>query len=147
MTADGLDDETIRDVLRSVRRIALVGASKKPERAANEIQAFLRGQGYDVTPVNPGIAGETLHGRTVVASLADAAPIEMVDIFRETASVPPIVDDAIRLGARVIWMQLGIVHEDAARRARAAGLIVVMDRCPLIEMRRLRIMSIGSSAT
>jgi predicted CoA-binding protein len=147
MTADGLDDDAIRNVLTTVRRIALVGASKKPARAANEIQAFLQRQGYDVTPINPGIAGETLHGRTVVPSLADAAPVEMVDIFRETASVPPIVDDAVRLGARVIWMQLGIVHEAAAQRARDAGLIVVMDRCPLIEMRRLRIMSIGSSAT
>jgi uncharacterized protein len=146
MTADGLDDDTIRDVLQTVRRIALVGASKKPERPSNEIQAYLQSRGYDVTPINPGIAGETLHGRTVVASLADAAPLEMVDIFRETASVPPIVDDAIRLGARVVWMQLGIVHAAAAERARAAGLTVVMDRCPLIETRRLRIMSIGSSA-
>ena len=137
MAADGLDDATIRHILTTVRRIALVGASKKPSRDANHVQAFLQGRGYDVTPVNPGIAGERLHGRTVVASLDQAAPLEMVDIFRASDHVAPIVDDAIRLGARVIWMQLGVVNEAAAEKARAAGLTVVMDRCPLIETGRL----------
>ena len=137
MTVDGLDDAAIAAILMQTRRIALVGASANPDRPANEIQGWLQGRGYDVTPVNPGLAGQMLLGRMVVASLAEAAPLEMVDVFRNPAQVPPLVDEAIRLGARVVWMQLGVVHEAAAVRARAAGLSVVMDRCPLIETRRL----------
>jgi predicted CoA-binding protein len=83
------------------------------------------------------IVGKQVHDRVVVAGLDGAAPLEMVDLFRNSARVGPAVDDAIRLGARVIWMQLGVVDEDAAARARAAGMIVVMDRCPVIEVRRL----------
>ena len=139
MTIDGLDDAAIRDVLRHTRRVALVGASANPERAAHEIQGVLQDAGYIVTPVNPGLAGQELLGRTVVARLDDAVPLEMVDVFRASANVPPVVDDAIRLGAKVIWMQLGVIHEDAAVLARAAGITVVMDRCPFIEMRRLGI--------
>ncbi|HEX3348326.1 MAG TPA: CoA-binding protein [Acetobacteraceae bacterium] len=137
MAVDGLDDATIRHVLKSVRRIALVGASDKPERAANHVQAFLQQQGYEVTPINPRLAGRSLHGREVVGSLAHATPLDMVDIFRASENVPPVVDEAIRLGAKVIWMQLGVMHQDAAERARSAGITVVMDRCPLIETRRL----------
>ena len=90
-----------------------------------------------VTPVNPGLAGQRLQGALAVATLEEAVPLEMVDVFRASEHVPPVVDDAIRLGARVLWLQLGVVHEDAARRARQAGLVVVMDRCPSIEARRL----------
>lgn len=139
MTIDGLDDAAIRAVLTGVRRIALVGASANSDRPSYEIQGFLQRFGYEVTPVNPGLAGQKLQTRAVVATLDDAVPLDMVDIFRASAHVPPVVDDAIRLGAKVIWMQLGVVHEEAAARARAAGLTVVMDRCPLIETRRLGI--------
>ncbi len=139
MGIDGLDDQTIRDVLLRTRRVALVGASNKPDRAAYEIQGFLTRWGMAVIPVNPGLASQVLQGETVVASLDDAAPLEMVDVFRASDHVPAVVDDAIRLGARVIWMQLGVVHVEAAARARAAGITVVMDRCPSIEARRLHL--------
>lgn len=137
MAQDGLDDARIAAILMGTRRVALVGASTNPDRPAQEIGTWLVARGYDVTPVNPGLAGQTLLGRTVAADLAGAVPLDMVDIFRNSAHVPPIVDEAIRLGARTIWMQLGVVHEAAAAKARAAGLAVVMDRCPLVETRRL----------
>lgn len=137
MALDNLDDNAIRGVLSRVRRIALVGASKKPERPANHVQAVLQAHGFQVTPVNPGLAGQTLHGQIVVGSIAEAVPLEMVDLFRASEHVPSIVDEAIALGAKVIWMQLGVISQSAARRARDAGLTVVMDRCPVIEIRRL----------
>jgi predicted CoA-binding protein len=115
----------------------VVGASAKPWRPSFGVTRFLLDRGYDVTPVNPGIAGQTVHGRTVVASLAEAGSLDMVDIFRASRHVGPVVDRAIQLGARTIWMQLGVIDHDAAARARAAGLTVVMDRCPVIEDRRL----------
>jgi predicted CoA-binding protein len=134
---DGNTDDTIIDILTTTRRIALVGASAKSWRPSNDVMRFLLDRGYDVTPVNPGLAGQTIHGRTVVASLADAAPLEMVDVFRASMHVGPLVDRAIELGARTIWMQLGVIDQDAAHKARAAGLKVVMDRCPVIEDRRI----------
>jgi uncharacterized protein len=137
MGIDGLDENTIGRVLTETRRIALVGASNKPYRPSNGVMRFLLGQGYDVTPVNPGLAGQAIHGRTVVASLEEAQPLDMVDLFRASSRVGPAVDEAIRLKARVIWMQLGVIDQEAAARARAAGLIVVMDRCPAIEAPRL----------
>ena len=137
MTIDGLDEDTIRRILTETRRIAVVGASNKPYRPSTGVLRFLVGQGYEVTPVNPGIAGHMIHGRTVVANLADAAPLDMVDMFRRSDRVGPAVDEAIRLKAKVIWMQLGVIEEDAADRARDAGLTVVMDRCPAIEIPRL----------
>ena len=137
MAVDGLDDAAIARILTRTRRIALVGASANRDRPANHVQAWLQERGYEVTPVNPGLAGQTLLGRRVVASLAEAAPLEMVDVFRNPRQVPPIVDEAIRLGARVVWMQLGVIHEEAAATARVAGITVVMDRCPVIETRRL----------
>lgn len=129
--------DEIADILETTRRIAVVGASNKPERAGNYVFAFLAARGYDVIGVNPGLAGQTVHGRPVVATLEEAGPLEMVDVFRAADQVGPVVDEAIRLGARIIWMQLGVVDEDAAARARAAGVRVVMDRCPMIEWRRL----------
>jgi predicted CoA-binding protein len=138
MTAiDELDDATIRDILATTRRIALVGASANPARASNHVMRFLITQGYAVTPVNPGLAGRRLHGVEVVATLDDAAPLDMVDLFRASDKVMPAIEDAIRLKARIVWMQLGVINLNAARRARSAGIIVVMDRCPAIEIPRL----------
>ncbi|MEA2742071.1 MAG: uncharacterized protein QOG25_442 [Acetobacteraceae bacterium] len=137
LNLDGNADDVIRDILTSTRRIALVGASAKSWRPSNGVMRFLLGRGYDVTPVNPGLAGQTIHGRTVVASLADAAPLEMVDVFRASIHVGRLVDRVIELGARTIWLQLGVVDHQAAAKARAAGIKVVMDRCPVIEDRRI----------
>lgn len=134
---DGNTDDTIRNILTTTRRIALVGASAKPWRASHEVMRFLLDRGYDVTPVNPGLAGETIHGRTVVASLAEAAPLEMVDVFRASVYVAALVDNAIELGAKTVWMQLGVIDQEAAEKARTAGITVVMDRCPVIEDRRI----------
>ena len=136
MSIDGLSQETIRAILTRTRRIALVGASNKTHRASFEVMGFLLARGFAVTPVNPMLAGREIHGQRVVASLDEAAPLDMVDLFRASARVGPAVADAIRLGARVVWMQLGVVDQDAAQRACAAGLIVVMDRCPVIEFGR-----------
>ena len=137
MPIDGQSDDTIRAILTGTRRIAVVGASDKPWRPSHGVFGFLLARGYDATPVNPLLAGRTIHGRTVAARLEDAAPLEMVDIFRASANAGAAVDEAIRLGARTVWMQLGVVDEAAAARARAAGITVVMDRCPVIEVRRL----------
>jgi predicted CoA-binding protein len=137
LAVDGLDDATIRHVLTTTQRIALVGASANPDRPSHEVLGFLVARGYAVTPVNPGLAGQKLYDRTVVAGLDQATPLEMVDLFRASDQVLAPVREAIRLGARVIWMQLGVINQEAAALARAAGLIVVMDRCPVIEMARL----------
>lgn len=137
MTVDGLSDEAIAGILNSIRRIAVVGASAKPYRPSHGVLGFLLDHGYDVTPVNPGLAGRMVRGRPAVATLQEAMPLEMVDIFRNPAHAGQAVDAGIRCGARVIWMQLGVVDQAAAVRARDAGLQVVMDRCPVIEWRRL----------
>ena len=137
MHIDGLNDEAIRDILGQTRRIALVGASSKPQRPSFGVLGFLLAQGFDVSPVNPGLAGQQIQGRTVVADLAAAAPLDMVDLFRASEHVGPAVEEAVRLGARTVWMQLGVVNEPAAALARQAGLRVVMDRCPAIEWPRL----------
>jgi predicted CoA-binding protein len=104
---------------------------------------FLLERGYDVTPVNPDHPGETIHGRAVVATLDEAAPLDMVDVFRRSEFVAPVVDAAIRLGAKSVWMQLRVIDEAAAARARAAGITVVMDRCPVIEDRRMNLWLAG----
>ena len=137
MSIDGQSDDTIRAILAETRRIAVVGASDKPWRPSHGVFAFLLARGYDATPVNPLLAGRAIHGRTVAARLDDATPLEMVDIFRASANAGAAVDEAIRLGARTVWMQLGVVDIAAAERAREAGITVVMDRCPVIEVRRL----------
>jgi uncharacterized protein len=130
-------DDEIRDILLSTRRIAVVGASDRPSRPSFGVAAFLRERGYAVTPVNPGIAGLSLHGATVAANLDVAAPLDMVDVFRRSSEAGAAVDEAIRLGARSLWLQLGVVDGAAGERARAAGLRFVQDRCPVIEWRRL----------
>lgn len=137
MHVDGLSDDQVRDILTSTRRIAVVGASDKPARASYGVMRFLLQQGFEVVPVNPGLAGQELLGQAVVASLDEAGPVDMIDLFRNAAEVGPPVADAIRLGAKTIWMQLGVINEEAAKQARDAGLTVVMDRCPAIEMPRL----------
>lgn len=137
MAQDGLSENALRDVLRRTRRIAVVGASARPERPSHEVLRYLVAAGYEVTPVNPGLAGQSIAGRRVVATLAEASPLDMVDVFRAPEAVAPVMAEAIRLGARTVWLQLGVVDETAARAGRAAGLTVVMDRCPVIEMPRL----------
>jgi uncharacterized protein len=130
-------DSEIRDILTSVKTIAVVGWSPKPDRPSHGVAAFLKRRGYRVIPVNPGQAGQEALGETVVATLAEAGPVDMVDIFRRSEEAGAVVDQAIAAGARVVWMQLGVIDEAAAARARAAGLRVVMDRCPAIEIPRL----------
>lgn len=127
----------IRDILLGTRRIALVGASDRPDRPSFGVMRFLLDRGYDVTPVNPRLAGRDIHGRKVVASLAEAAPLDLVDVFRRASEAGAVVDEAVARGARAVWLQLGVVDEAAAARARAKGVAVVMDRCPAIEWRAL----------
>lgn len=131
------DDSEIRDILTSVKTIAVVGWSPKPDRPSHGVAAFLKRRGYRVIPVNPGQAGQDALGETVVASLAEAGPVDMVDIFRRSEEAGAVVDQAIAAGAKVVWMQLGVIDDSAADRARAAGLNVVMNRCPAIEIPRL----------
>ena len=133
------DPAHIRDVLASVRTIALVGASANPVRPSSFVMAYMLEKGYDVVPINPGHAGGTILGRPCYASLADVPrPIDMVDVFRRSDAVPAILDEVLALDPvpRVLWLQLGVTHPEAAARARAAGLIVVQDRCPKIEYGR-----------
>jgi uncharacterized protein len=132
------DEGNIRTLLGQPRRIAVVGASPNPARDSNRVLAFLKGQGHEVIAVNPGHAGGTIHGAPVVAQLSDIdPPADMVDIFRNSEAAGEAVDDAIAHGAKAVWMQLGVINAQAAERAEAAGLIVVMDRCPKIEVPRL----------
>ncbi len=139
MAIDGLSDAEVVRILGATRRIALVGASDKPDRPSYGVMRFLLGHGWAVVPVNPGLAGKTLMGQTVVGSLAEAGPLDMVDVFRASDQAGGVVDDAIANGARTVWLQLGVIDHAALARARAAGLSAVMDRCPAIEATRLRI--------
>ncbi len=130
------DDAELRAILQRMRRVAVVGISDKEDRASHGIARYLIGRGLDVVGVNPALR-EVL-GRPVYPTVAEVpGEIDVVDIFRRSESVPPIVDEAIAKGARVIWMQLGVVNEEAAAKARAAGLTVVMDRCIYQECLRL----------
>lgn len=134
----------IRGML-ALKTVAVVGLSDQPERASHQVATFLQRHGYRIVPVNPRHAGERILGETCHASLVDAAAalaesgqrIEWVDIFRRAADVPPVVEDAIAIGARGVWLQLGIVNDDAFGRACAAGLLAVQDRCSKIELMRL----------
>jgi len=131
-------DWLIRRILRDTNTIAMVGASTNWNRPSYFAMKYLQEKGYRVIPVNPRAAGEELLGETVYASLKDIPePVDMVDIFQQSDRVPPIVDQAIEIGAKVVWMQLAVRHDAAAQRAEAAGLTVIMDRCPKIEFGRL----------
>lgn len=130
--------DDIAQLLNETRTIALVGISDRPDRPSYGVMKTLQNHGYRVLPVNPQIAGEHIHGEFVWNSLADiGVPIDLVDIFRNSEAAGPAVDDAIAAGAKAVWMQLAVVNHEAATRAKAAGLKVVMDRCPAIEIRRL----------
>lgn len=135
-------DDLIIGILETVRTIALIGASAKPERPSHQVMGFLLDKGYEVYPVNPGLAGQRLFAREVFATLGDIPyDLDMIDIFRAPEAVGPIVDEAVALAEKkkisVIWMQLGIRNAQARKRAEAAGLVVVENRCPKIEYTRL----------
>ncbi|KQN19550.1 CoA-binding protein [Sphingomonas sp. Leaf33] len=131
-------DEDIKALLESARTIALVGASDRPDRPSYGVMRRLQDHGYRVIPVNPQITGEHVHGEFVFRELAQLGdPIDIVDIFRRPQAAGQAVDEAIKIGAKAVWMQLGVVNDEAAARAEAAGLKVVMDRCPAIEIPRL----------
>lgn len=132
-------DDEIRTLLTEVKTIAVVGWSPKSDRASHSVAAYLKRRGYRVIPVNPGQAGDVALGEVVRASLAEIeGPVDMVDIFRRSSEVGPVVDQALALtGLKAVWMQLGVMDEAAAARARARGVTVVMDRCPAIEIPRL----------
>ena len=133
-------DTLIKRVLADGKTIALVGASPRPERASFRVMRFLQSRGHKVYPVNPVEAGSVINGETVLASLDKMpVPVDMVDIFRRSSQAGEAVDGAIRVGAKSVWMQLDVIDEDAANRAEKAGLTVIMDRCPVIEYRRLGI--------
>ncbi len=130
----------IRDILTTARVVAVVGWSPNPDRPSHGVAAYLARQGYRVIPVNPGQAGKIALGEVVQPSLAAIdGPVDMVDIFRRSEEAGALVDAAIAIGAGAVWMQLGVRDDAAAARARAAGLRVVMNRCPAIEMPRLGI--------
>jgi predicted CoA-binding protein len=131
-------DAKIRGILQRVRTIAMVGASANPARPSFGVMRYLLGKGYRVIPVNPGLAGQDLQGERVYPALRDIpGQVDMVDIFRVADAVPGIVEDAIAIGAKVVWMQLGVRHDAAAAKAEAAGIDVIMNRCPAIELERL----------
>lgn len=133
-----MHDQTIADVLSTTQHIALVGASEKPGRASHGVMAYLLAQGYKVTPVSPKLAGQTLLGQQVYAKLEDIPePVDMVDVFRKPEAAWEVAQEAIAVGAKTLWLQLGVINEQAAVLAREAGLQVVMDRCPKIEIPRL----------
>jgi hypothetical protein len=138
MDHDNYPDPYLRDILASVRTIAVVGASPRRERPSHGVMAYLQRRGYRTIPVNPNAAGAAINGETVYARLADVPePIDMVDVFRRTSRVGGAVDEAIAAGAKVVWMQLGVRDDDAAARAEAHSIKVVMNRCPAIEIPRL----------
>ena len=140
MDHESYADSLIRDILKSVKRIALVGASANEARPSWIVTKYLLDRGYEVIPVNPGLAGQTILGKTVYATLKDIpGPVDMVEIFRNSEAAGPITDEALALDPlpKVIWMQLSVRNDEAAARAEAKGVTVIMNRCPKIEYGRL----------
>jgi predicted CoA-binding protein len=124
----------IAGIMRIVKTIAVVGASNNPDRPSYRAMLFLANHGFDVIAVNPGLAGKDIGGIEVVATLADInRQVDMVDVFRASDGLPAIVDEAIAIGATVLWTQLGVIHDAAAKKAEEAGMMVVVNRCPMIE--------------
>jgi|SRR5580704_6918599 predicted CoA-binding protein len=142
MNHDSYSDDYLRDILTSARTIAVVGASPRPQRPSHRVMRFLQRHGYRAIPVNPFAAGAEILGERVYASLAEiprelTGPIDMVDIFRRSEAAGAVVDEAIAVGAKTVWMQLDVRDDAAAARAEAQGIKMVMDRCPAIELPRL----------
>ena len=138
MNHDSYSDEYLRGILRRTKTIAMVGASPNWNRPSYFVMKYLQSKGFRVIPVNPRAAGEEILGEPVVATLAEVGvPVDLVDVFRASDAAPGIVEDAIRIGAKTVWMQIGVRHDEAAARAEQAGLDVVMNRCPKIEYSRL----------
>lgn len=138
MPHDAYTDEFLKDTLGRVRTIAVVGASANWNRPSYFVMKYLQAKGYRIVPVNPREAGGTILGEHVYATLAEIPfPVDMVEIFRSSEEAGPLADEAIKKGAKVVWMQIGVRNDAAARRAEAAGLTVVMNRCPKIEYSRL----------
>ncbi len=138
MNHDSYDDKYILDVLKDAKIVAMVGASANWNRPSFFAMKYMQQKGFRVIPVNPGIAGKEILGETVAASLDEIQdPVDIVDIFRNSEAAGAVTDDAIKAGAKIVWMQLGVRNDEAAKRAEDAGLRVVMDRCPKIEFARL----------
>ena len=137
-------DQDIADLLTHTRTIAMIGASDRPDRPSYGVMKFLQDWGYRVLPVNPQITGEHVHGEFVWRELSQIEePIDLVDIFRRPQAAGEAIDEAIAAGAKAVWLQIGVINEEAAARAEAAGLKVVMDRCPKIEIPRLNVAPVG----
>ena len=140
-------DEDLAELLSSARTIAVIGASDRPDRPSSGVMRFLQDHGYRVFPVNPQITGEHVLGEFVWRELAQiGVPIDIVDIFRRPQAAAEAVDQAIFAGAKAVWMQIGVVNEEAAAKAEAAGLKVVMDRCPKIDIPRLRVPPVSTKS-
>jgi len=138
MTTPNPDDAAIREALSRAGTIAVVGISDRPGRPSHEVAAYLKDAGYRIIPVNPLLAGKEILGERCVASLGEIdGGVDIVDVFRRAEAVPAVIEDALRIPAPLLWFQLGIVNEEAADRARAAGRTVVQDRCIQIEHARL----------
>ena len=137
-------DAEIAELLRSHRPVPPVAASARPDRPSYRVMQGLQEHGYRVFPINPQITGDHIHGEFIWREMGQIGErIDLVDIFRRSDAVGPIVDEAIAIGARAVWMQLGVINEEAAARAEAAGLKVVMNRCPMIEIPRLGLQPVG----
>ena len=132
------DDNSLRSILERTRTIALVGYSANPDRASNEVAHFLNQVGYRIIAINPGLAGQMAFGNAVFAELTDVTePVDMVDVFRKAEDTPAIARQAVAVGAKTLWLQLGVVSEESKKIVSDAGMSFVMDRCPKIEWPRL----------